>query len=864
MKKKLFGLFLVSLVFFAYSTGQAITPIADVQDTTGTGSDASAMLGQSVTIEGIVTAESWAFGNSYYFVQDAEAMWSGIKVYDSGRGNAYGDSVRITGTVDEYYNVTEITDVIEYVKLDSGKSVDPILVNTEEVGTGGSNAEAYEGVLVQVSDAEITNADLGYGEWELNDGTGACRVDDAADYYFDPAQYDSVRSLTGVLEYSYSNFKVLPRLAYDIIGSGGFTRLQRIQQVRHSDLLKTPQDGVSDISYLDGDTISVTGVVTMPTGLSFAGAGIKFIFSDTAGGPWSAILSYNEDSTAYPTLYEGDIIEMTGYIGEYTTGSSNMTEFWITSPIQITNIGQDLPPVDTINTGDLRLPATAEQWGNVIVAVKDAEVINVNPQYELFSVDDGTGEILIDDDSDSLEGYVDPPVGALFESISGWVYHHYGSYADSSTYKLEPLYVDDLVLGSGPPQLTDVSRDPGVPLSTDAVSVEIDVTTNAEIDSVTIFYTVDGGDLNYVNMSNTKGDIYTGQIPAQANGSFVEYYIQAFDNNGMSSFMPADTSAFKYGYIIRDEGLSIYDIQYSPWHIANSPFNECHVSVSGIVTVDTSFNNAYEAYTIQDGSGAWNGVCVFGITELLQRGDEIKVYGAVSENNPDWTYKWGNNTVILADSIEVLSEGNTLPEPVELTTAELSNDTTTAEQYEGVLVSVNDVQVTALNTYDWSVDDGTGSCLIDDDAAPSDLAAWFDTLAVGHTMTQVTGPFIFSFGTYKITPRDLVDVSVDVGFAENPITEAYAYRLKQNYPNPFNPDTRIYFEIPRKEHVSIQIYNILGQRIRSLTRQEYSAGQYVLNWDGRNDSGELVSSGTYILRMKAGNHIDSKKMLLIR
>ena len=74
-------------------------------------------------------------------------------------------------------------------------------------------------------------------------------------------------------------------MAYDIVEGGDYTRIQRVQQVRYSDLLKTPVDGVSDISYLDGDTITVKGVVTMPTGLSDAGDGIKFIFLNSVVDP---------------------------------------------------------------------------------------------------------------------------------------------------------------------------------------------------------------------------------------------------------------------------------------------------------------------------------------------------------------------------------------------------------------------------------------------------------------------------------------------------------------------------------------------------------------------------------------------------
>ena len=54
---------------------------------------------------------------------------------------------------------------------------------------------------------------------------------------------------------------------------------------------------------MDGDTVTLKGVVTMPTGLSYAGDGVKFIFSDINGGPWSAILCYDPDNSAFPVLF---------------------------------------------------------------------------------------------------------------------------------------------------------------------------------------------------------------------------------------------------------------------------------------------------------------------------------------------------------------------------------------------------------------------------------------------------------------------------------------------------------------------------------------------------------------------------------
>ena len=130
-----------------------------------------------------------------------------------------------------------------------------------------------------------------------------------------------------------------------------------------------------------------------------------------------------------------------------------MTELFITEPINIIDFEQPLPAVDTVQTGDLRWPTEAEQWGNVLVRVEDAVVTGNDFQYEVFAADDGSGSVLVDDDSDSIATYFEalgpPPVGSLIQSMEGWLYHHYGSYADSTAYKLCPLYADDIEFGSG-------------------------------------------------------------------------------------------------------------------------------------------------------------------------------------------------------------------------------------------------------------------------------------------------------------------------------------------------------------------------------------------------------------------------------
>lgn len=85
-----------------------------------------------------------------------------------------------------------------------------------------------------------------------------------------------------------------------------------------------------------------------------------------------------------------------------------------------------------------------------------------------------------------------------------------------------------------------------------------------------------------------------------------------------------------------------------------------------------------------------------------------------------------------------------------------------------------------------------------------------------------------------------------------------------NYPNPFNPITVINYAVPKKSTVAIEIFNILGQKIKTLVEGERTAGYHSVLWDGKNESGKEVGSGIYLYRLKAGQFTQSKKMLLLK
>lgn len=186
------------------------TPIYDLQYTTDP-SGASPFKDQvGVTTEGIVTA---VFYRSYFIEDPAGGPWNGLFVYDTVNIPALGDRLRLTGTLVEYYNLTELKTLTSYEVLSSGNP----LPAPATLPTGQVSQEQWESVLVKVENATVSNADLGNGEWAVDDGSGGeVRLDDKGSYTYVPAIGDLLVSITGPLDYTYEAFKIQPRDDKDI------------------------------------------------------------------------------------------------------------------------------------------------------------------------------------------------------------------------------------------------------------------------------------------------------------------------------------------------------------------------------------------------------------------------------------------------------------------------------------------------------------------------------------------------------------------------------------------------------------------------------------------------------------------------
>ena len=112
----------------------------------------------------------------------------------------------------------------------------------------------------------------------------------------------------------------------------------------------------------------------------------------------------------------------------------------------------------------------------------------------------------------------------------------------------------------------------------------------------------------------------------------------------------------------------------------------------------------------------------------------------------------------------------------------------------------------------------------------------------------------FNVENYVITSIDDTDF--------NSIPSSYS--LNQNYPNPFNPTTNINYELPKADHIKSEIFNLKGQKIKTLVNENKSAGVYNIFWDGKNDNGKRMVSGTYIYRITTSDFQQSKKMILLK
>jgi FlgD Ig-like domain len=144
-----------------------------------------------------------------------------------------------------------------------------------------------------------------------------------------------------------------------------------------------------------------------------------------------------------------------------------------------------------------------------------------------------------------------------------------------------------------------------------------------------------------------------------------------------------------------------------------------------------------------------------------------------------------------------------------------------------------------------------------------------NAVTVGAVLSGFSFIYIRDNDTDGVSDRAkfLHDTIIWLGDAANQPTgagPALANNLSQNYPNPFNPQTTIAFSVKDRTRVSLKVYNVAGQLVRTLADESFGAGAHTKVWDGRNDAGQPVSSGVYFYKLVSNNFTQTKKMVLLK
>jgi predicted extracellular nuclease len=182
------------------------TAIATIQE----GQLTDSFTGQTVVTNGVITG---VFGQ-LVSMQDGQGAYSGIWMFGPNVAVTVGDLVEVTGTVSEFNGLTQLSSPSIVIQEQNAALPTAEVLSTAVV----SASEEWEGVLVQVT-GDVSNADIGFGEWGLDDSSGECRVDDRG--------YDAIGTgnvlagstwqVSGPLDYSYGNFKIQPRSEADAL-----------------------------------------------------------------------------------------------------------------------------------------------------------------------------------------------------------------------------------------------------------------------------------------------------------------------------------------------------------------------------------------------------------------------------------------------------------------------------------------------------------------------------------------------------------------------------------------------------------------------------------------------------------------------
>lgn len=659
---------------------------------------------------------------------------------------------------------------------------------------------------------------------------------------------------------------------------------------------------VDTTAYL-GDTVVVTGVVvTHPDSNALTNTTRAQIWIRNGYGPFSGldvIQFFDPNNNGMASLLPGDSVQITGEVTEFGPGETEIL------PIENINInilgaGANIQPTlitacDLNNANQENQLPSGEPLEGSYVELQNVTVISVTPfsggTRVSYVVQDVNGCVVNISDRYLVQRlpngnpagtFVAPAVGAQYDLIRGIVTHSPNGCTGSGGrgYEINPTKESDYDLNDSLscPTASNIMRNVVTPTSSQTVTVSADIEDLDGVMSATLYYAVGVSNNSYtpVNMSLGSGSVlngnWNGDIPAQADGAFVKYYICTSDSNSNSCCFPDVPGSFDpLFYRVRDNGTTIFDVQFVPNTFSNgtSGYLDMEVTVEGVVTASAEANNLGFVFIQQENELAWAGIMCTDNPSLatLLVGDKVNITGTVREN-------FGFTR--LEDVSSVATAGTGTITPLALDPAIFSSyDFATNEAYEGMLIeltnpngSVNVVDNNPdapSNFAEWRLgndpfDPSNGTRVLTGRVTNSAYSSlnvsfvndvqWASTDGImnvspvvvntGDQFDWVRGVIAYTFGNMKILPRNDMDFSGGVN-----VEDGLGHSIAA-YPNPvselFNVD---YTFSTTQVNATATVYDLMGRSMKQIALSEV-AGKATINMSD-------LTAGTYILQVSSDN-----------
>ncbi|MBI2505230.1 MAG: T9SS type A sorting domain-containing protein [Candidatus Latescibacteria bacterium] len=157
---------------------------------------------------------------------------------------------------------------------------------------------------------------------------------------------------------------------------------------------------------------------------------------------------------------------------------------------------------------------------------------------------------------------------------------------------------------------------------------------------------------------------------------------------------------------------------------------------------------------------------------------------------------------------------------------------------------------------------GKEQVAVDSTSTPQQLQAAYNYAYVTNDGSYGIHNTRYAVGILRASIKDLTGEDVPTA-VEAAGSRPAAFALGQNYPNPFNPETEIRYSVATAAEVRLEIYNALGQQIRSLVAAQHRPGEYTVTWNGADDQGKRLTGGVYFYTLKTGSFSQTRKMVLL-